>query len=110
MIPASLRDKLLANGRKTAAGNTNDPYPVVKVFTPDAYATWLLTEIDPHEPGRAFGLCDLGVGAPELCYVSLSELVTVRGPSLCLSNSIGTSLRGSLFLNTRRMPAFSGGS
>jgi len=26
-----------------------DFYPVVKLFTPDANATWLLTEIDPEE-------------------------------------------------------------
>ena len=27
----------------------------------------------------AFGLCDLGLGCPELGYVSLNELRTVRG-------------------------------
>ena len=56
-----------------------DPLPVVKLFTPDAGATWLLTEIDPDEPDLAFGLCDLGMGFPELGRVSLSELSTVRG-------------------------------
>jgi hypothetical protein len=30
----------------------------VKLFTPDAGATWLLTEIDPHDQDRGFGLCD----------------------------------------------------
>ena len=79
MIPTALRTRLLANGQKAAAGNAGDPYPVVKIFTPDANATWLLTEIDPHEPDRAFGLCDLGLGEPELGYVSLSELASVRG-------------------------------
>jgi hypothetical protein len=29
--------------------------------------------------GLAFGLCDLGFGEPELGYVSLLELATVRG-------------------------------
>ena len=56
-----------------------DPLPVVKLFTPDAGATWLLTEIDPDDPEIAFGLCDLGMGFPELGKVSLSELSTVRG-------------------------------
>ena len=56
-----------------------DPLPVVKLFTPDAGATWLLTEIDPDEPGLAFGLCDLGMGFPELGTISLSELLEVRG-------------------------------
>lgn len=79
MIPAPLRARLLANGQKSASGQPLDPYPVVKLFTPDAGATWLLTEIDPEEPDRAFGLCDLGLGRPELGYVSLSELESVRG-------------------------------
>ncbi len=53
---------------------------MVKLFTPDAGATWLLTEIDPEDGDRAFGLCDLGLGFPELGYVSLAELTIVRGP------------------------------
>lgn len=51
--------------------------PVVKLFTPDAAATWLLISIDEHN--LAFGLCDLGLGFPEIGYVSLEELKTVRG-------------------------------
>jgi len=46
--------------------------------TPDAQCTWLLTEID-ESTDLAFGLCDLGMGCPELGYVSLTELRTVRG-------------------------------
>jgi hypothetical protein len=34
---------------------------------------------DGFDPDRAFGLCDLGLGCPELGYVSLSELAGVRG-------------------------------
>jgi len=56
-----------------------DFIPVVKLFTPDAGCTWLLTEIDPDDPDRACGLCDLGMGCPELGYVSLEELASVRG-------------------------------
>ena len=56
-----------------------DFLPLVKLFTPDAGATWLLTEIDPDNHDRAFGLCDLGMGYPELGYVSLSELAALRG-------------------------------
>ena len=33
--------------------------PVVKIFTPDGNATWLLTELDPNDEYLAFGLCDL---------------------------------------------------
>lgn len=50
----------------------------MKLFTPDAQCTWLLTELDP-DGGLAFGLCDLGMGEPELGYVSLAELAGVRG-------------------------------
>ncbi|WP_421927159.1 DUF2958 domain-containing protein [Neoaquamicrobium sediminum] len=78
MILAPLRARLLANGRRTAAGQDIDPYPVVKLFAPGSSATWLLKEIDPYEWDRAFGLCDLGLGSPELGYVSLSELAACR--------------------------------
>ncbi|EPM4772790.1 DUF2958 domain-containing protein [Pseudomonas aeruginosa] len=68
---------LLANGRESLDNPDFDPAPVVKLFTPDAGATWLLTEIDPDD--HAFGLCDLGLGMPEIGWVSLQELATVRG-------------------------------
>ena len=63
-------ERLLANGTANAEriaddGNVHDFWPVVKLFTPDANATWLLSEIDPEEPDIAFGLCDLGMGSPE---------------------------------------------
>lgn len=78
LITAEHRAALLANGARSAREDI-DPFPVVKLFTPDASATWLLTELDPSEPDIAFGLCDLGVGYPELGYVCLSEIQTVRG-------------------------------
>lgn len=71
--------QLLANGRKSIENPDFDPPPVVKLFTPNAGATWLLTEIDPDDHDRAFGLCDLGQGFPELGYVSLQELASLRG-------------------------------
>ena len=87
LLTTSLREKLLANGRanRDADGLPRehgyiDHKPVVKLFTPDGAATWLLTEIDPDDPDRAFGLCDLGFGCPELGYVSLSELESIDGP------------------------------
>jgi hypothetical protein len=54
--------------------------PVVKLFTPDAGATWLLSEVYPADPDIAFGLCDLGAGFPELGDVRISEIEAVRGP------------------------------
>jgi hypothetical protein len=79
VMSAAVIEKLLANGHCTAGGVEIDPAPVVKLFTPDANATWLLTEIDPDDEDLAFGLCDLGLGLPELGYVRLSELAAVRG-------------------------------
>ncbi|WP_459198419.1 DUF2958 domain-containing protein [Ralstonia pseudosolanacearum] len=70
---------LLANGRESFRNPDFDPAPVVKLFTPDAGATWLLTEMDPDDHDHAFGLCDLGLGMPEIGWVSLSELASVRG-------------------------------
>ena len=79
LLTAAQRQKLLANGRKSAAGRDLDPRPVVKLFLADGHATWLLTELDPAEPTRAFGLCDLGLGTPELGTIDLTELVSLRG-------------------------------
>lgn len=79
LITESQRKKLLANGERRQTDADFDPHPVVKLFTPDADCTSLLTELDPDEPDRAFGLCDLGLGFPELGYVSLRELAAVRG-------------------------------
>ena len=67
--------KLLKNG----ANPGQDHAPVVKLFTPDAGATWLLSEIDPEDPDIAFGLCDLGLGFAELGSVSLTEISQIRG-------------------------------
>lgn len=79
LLTEAQRRELLANGQRSAAGDQIDPLPVVKLFTPDAGATWLLSELDPEDPDRAFGLCDLGLGCPEIGYVSLTELASVRG-------------------------------
>ncbi|RAO76006.1 DUF2958 domain-containing protein [Dyella jiangningensis] len=83
LITDEQRFLLLASGRESLQNPDFDPTPVVKLFTPDAGATWLLTEIDPDDHDHAFGLCDLGLGMPELGWVSLRELATVRG-RLCL--------------------------
>jgi hypothetical protein len=84
LLTSDIRERLLTNGRlreQLAETGKAEPdfLPVVKLFTPDAGCTWLLTEIDPEDPDIAFGLCDLGMGFPELGSVSLSELASVRG-------------------------------
>jgi hypothetical protein len=54
LLTAELERKLLANGRAQATvRGTEDEHnfqPVVKLFTPDANATWLLTELDTDDP------------------------------------------------------------
>ena len=77
LVTDEQRIVLLANGRESLDNPHFDPAPVVELFTPDAGATWLLTEIDSDD--HAFGLCDLGLGTPEIGWVSLDELATVRG-------------------------------
>jgi len=71
--------QMLKNGQIAESNPAFDPYPVVKLFTPDGGATWLLASLDPTNPDIAFGLCDLGFGFPELGTVRLSELAAARG-------------------------------
>lgn len=80
LITDEQRAQLLANAQAHADGRQLDPQPVVKLFTPDAHATWLLTELDPQDGDTAFGLCDLGLGMPKLDHFRLSELASIRGP------------------------------
>jgi hypothetical protein len=84
LLTQSIREALLRNGRIRLSADLNgspdiDFIPVVKLFTPDAGCTWLLTELDPEDPDIAFGLCDLCFGYPELGAVRISELESVRG-------------------------------
>lgn len=80
------RARMLKNGRANAErieddGDTHAFWPVVKLFCPWGAATWLLSELDPDAPEEiAFGLCDLGMGCPELGSVRLSEIAAIRGP------------------------------
>jgi hypothetical protein len=62
-----------------ALSDDRDGPPIVKLFTPDGAATWLISETDLEDPDRLYGLCDLGLGFPELGYVSLAEISAVRG-------------------------------
>lgn len=80
LITADERAQLLANGEARAAGRNIDPLPVVRLFTPDAHATWLLAAFDPADGDMAWGLIDLGIGMPELGTVKLSDLAGIVGP------------------------------
>ena len=75
LITNEIERRLLENGRRP----DEDHQPVVKFFDPCGAATWLITQMDPDEPDILFGLCDLGLGFPELGSVPLSELESVKG-------------------------------
>jgi hypothetical protein len=86
LITEAQHTQLLANGcaaREAArADRKYDPKPIVKLFTPNGFARWLLTEIDPIDTDRAFGLCDSGDGRPDLGFVSLREIEDLHGEYL----------------------------
>ena len=82
--------QMRANGaanyvRRNRGKPCEDFFPVVKLFCPWGEAVWLLTELDPEDSDIAFGLCDLGMGFPELGIVRISEIESIRGPVPWLS-------------------------
>lgn len=80
LVTSEQRAQLLAIGATRAAGRSIDPLPVVRLFTPDAHATWLLAALDPVDGDTAWGLIDLGIGMPALGTVKLSDLAGIVGP------------------------------
>lgn len=80
LITADDRLRLLANGQARVVERDIDPLPVIRLFTPDAHATWLLAWLDPADGDTAHGLVDLGIGMPELGSVKLSDLAFIVGP------------------------------
>lgn len=70
------KQKLVNNGEPE--NRDKDHPPVVRLYIPDTSCSWLLSEFVPSEqPDIAFGLCDLGMGYPELGSVSVEELEAV---------------------------------
>ncbi len=78
LLTKAIEKKLRANAAASAVAE-QDPVPVLKLFNPCGAATWLITELD-EDGDTMFGLCDLGFGSPELGYVSLKELASIRLP------------------------------
>jgi hypothetical protein len=52
-------------------------------------------ELDPGEPDRAFGLCDIRFDCPDRGYVSITELGGVRG-------RLGLPVERDLYLTANR--------
>lgn len=80
LVTAEQRAQLLAIGAARAVNQAIDPLPAVRLFTPDAHATWLLAALDPADGDTAWGLIDLGIGMPALGTVKLSDLAGIVGP------------------------------
>jgi hypothetical protein len=83
LITARIAARLAANGIATraaqAAGQPEpDHCPVLKIFNPYGRSTWLFTESDPDNSDWLFGLCDPGLGFPELGTQSRTELEACR--------------------------------
>ena len=82
LINKAQRQQLIANGRArqeaTRDGRDFDPVPVVYLMAEQEWPRWLLTDIDPQDPDRAYGICDLG-NVPEFGFVSRRALEGLRG-------------------------------
>ena len=73
LITEEIKAKLASN-----KGDANVDKPYLKLFSPTGAATWLISEMIDED--TLFGLCDLGMGFPELGYVSLQELESIELP------------------------------
>ena len=74
LLTKEILSKLKSNPRDD---NNNKPW--LKLFNPCGSQTWLLSEIE-EDGDTLFGLCDLGMGSPELGYVSMAELRSIKFP------------------------------
>lgn len=77
MIPEEIRAKMIQNALEVHEGTAKDHAPEVKLFTKYGKGIWLLSELDQTN-NIAFGICDLGQGKPELSYVSISDLESIK--------------------------------
>jgi hypothetical protein len=77
MIPQNLIEIMIHNAQEVQNDLGKDHAPVVKLYSKYGRAIWLLSELDPIN-NIAFGLCDLGQGKPELSYVSLNDLASIK--------------------------------
>jgi hypothetical protein len=77
MIPENLQEIMVHNALEVQNDLGKDHEPVVKLHSKYGKAIWLLSELDATN-SIAFGLCDLGQGKPELSYVSISHLESIK--------------------------------
>lgn len=65
--------KLIENGKNP----DQDHPPVIRLHILFTGCQWLISELDPQNQNLAFGLCDLGMGCPELGYVDIDEIKAI---------------------------------
>lgn len=68
---------MIHNAQEVQSGLGRDHAPVVRLHSRYGKAIWLLSELDETNH-IAYGLCDLGQGNPELSYVSIPHLESIR--------------------------------
>lgn len=88
LLPEVILERLSENNRNRDA----DHVPVVKLFLPGTNCVWIFTEIE-KDGDTLFGLCDLGMGEPELGYASFAEMTSIR-------TKLGTVIERDLYLKT----------
>jgi hypothetical protein len=77
MIPENLEEIMIHNATEVQTGLGKDHEPVVKLHSKYGKGIWLLSEMDAKNH-IAYGICDLGQGNPELSYVSITHLESIR--------------------------------
>tara|TARA_B110000285_G_C14948544_1_gene525563 strand:- start:50 stop:379 length:330 start_codon:yes stop_codon:yes gene_type:complete len=93
ILTDKIKKELIANH----VDKITDANPVVKLFGGSS-CTWLLTDLDP-KTNVAFGLCDLGHGCPELGYVSMQELLSIKFPPFGLPIERDRNFKASKTIN-----------
>ena len=80
LITKEIKNKLIKNLELPE----DERKPYLKLFNPTGAATWLISEIEygsiENSDAIFFGLCDLGMGEPELGSVAMQELTSLKLP------------------------------
>lgn len=77
LIPDNLKEIMIHNAQEVQNDLGKDHEPVIKLHSRYGKAIWLLSELDQAN-GIAYGICDLGQGKPELSYVSIPDLESIK--------------------------------
>ena len=80
LITEDERRLLLEHGQARAAGRVIDPLPVVRLFTPDAHATWLLVSLDPVD--GVYGIAHRGLATPRGAFSKCKQVAAALGTQL----------------------------